>query len=215
MNYSGSGNQERLHRILVTAGIVVVLSVAVVALRFYRLSDMPLGIQNDEGPDGVYALEVLQGEHAVFFPEKGSGRDAVGVYANALSTALFGRTLLAFHLPVAFASAATVFAVFWLGQLLFGRDEESSGVTFWRGLLISGSWSRSVGRFHRPDVSVSGRVASHLSATVSFPEFCPTLVGMEKAKSLGDWAGWHLRWSASLHLQRGPFYTFPFSLSSA
>ena len=107
-------------------------------LRFYRLSDMPPGIQNDEGPEGVYALQVLQGEYAVFFPEKGSGRDAVGVYANALSTALLGRTLLAFHLPVALASAATVFAVFWLGQLLFGRDEESSGVTFWRGLLISG-----------------------------------------------------------------------------
>ena len=133
-----SSDQGRIHRIVVTASIVTILSLAVVMLRFYRLSDMPPGIQNDEGPEGVYALQVLQGEYAVFFPEKGSGRDAVGVYANALSTALLGRTLLAFHLPVALASAATVFAVFWLGQLLFGRDEESSGVTFWRGLLISG-----------------------------------------------------------------------------
>ena len=133
-----SGDRERIHRIVVTAGIVTVLSLAVVLLRFYRLGDLPPGIQNDEGPDGVYALQVLQGEYAVFFPEIGSGRDAVGVYANALSTALLGRTLLAFHLPVALASAATVFAVFWLGQVLFGQDEESSRVKFWRGLLVGG-----------------------------------------------------------------------------
>ncbi len=133
-----SSDQGRIHRIVVTAGIVAVLTFVVVILRFYRLSDMPPGIQNDEGPDGVYALQVLQGDYAVFFPEKGSGRDAVGVYANALSTAILGRTLLAFHLPVALASGATVFAVFWLGQVLFGREEESSGVNRWRGLLIGG-----------------------------------------------------------------------------
>ena len=133
-----SGHSLRTHRHLVTAGIVIVIALAVAMLRLYRLDDMPPGIQNDEGPDGVYALQVLQGEHAVFFPEIGSGRDAVGVYAIALSTALFGRTLLAFHLPVALASVATVFAVFWCGQLLFGRNDESSDTTFWRGLLIGG-----------------------------------------------------------------------------
>ena len=131
-------DRVRLLRTLATTGIVVILSLAVLLLRFYRLGEMPPGIQNDEGPDGVYALQVLQGEHAVFFPEKGSGREAVGVYANALSTSLLGRSLLAFHLPVAVASAATVFAVFWFGQLLFGRDEESSKETVWRGLLIGG-----------------------------------------------------------------------------
>ncbi len=62
----------------------------------------------------------------------------MGVYAVALSTFLLGRTLFSFHLPTAVASAGTVFAVFWLGTLLFGRDEDSGRGTPWRGLLVGG-----------------------------------------------------------------------------
>ena len=135
---TGPANRGKSPWALANVAIIFILGLAVLYLRFYRLSDVPPGIQSDEGPDGVYALQVLQGEHAVFFPELGSGRDAVGVYANALSTAFLGRTLLAFHLPVALASAATVFVLFWLGQLLNGWDENPSAVTRWRGLLIGG-----------------------------------------------------------------------------
>ena len=118
-------------------GILLALTVAVVLLRFYRLAELPPGIHFDEGADGVEALQVLQGEHSVFFPEKASGREAVAVYTIALTTSLLGRTLLAFHLPTALASAGTVFVVFWLGRLLFGRDEKGRP-TPWRGLLIGG-----------------------------------------------------------------------------
>ncbi len=83
----------------------------------------------------MYALQVLQGEHGVFFPEAASGREWMGVYAIALTTSALGRSILAFRLPTALASAATVFAVFWLGRQLFGRDG-SSRPTPWRGLLI-------------------------------------------------------------------------------
>ncbi len=123
--------------VLVTAGILIALALAVVVLRLQRLTDFPQGIQSDEGPDGVYALQVLEGEHAVFFPEAASGREWMGVYTIALTTSFLGRTLLAFRLPTALASAGTVFAVFWLGRLLFGRDENGQA-TPWRGLLIGG-----------------------------------------------------------------------------
>ena len=66
------------------------------------------------------ALRVLQGEHAVFFSEN-NGREGLIVYAIALATSLFGRTALAVRLPTALASAGTVFVLFWLGYLLFGR----------------------------------------------------------------------------------------------
>lgn len=135
---AGQTGGRRLSTATVTVGVLLALALVVLALRFYRLNELPSGIQSDEGPDGVYALQVLQGRHAVFFPEKGSGREAVGVYAVALSTLLLGRTLLSFHLPTAVASAGTVFAVFWLGNLLFGRDEESGRGTPWRGLLVGG-----------------------------------------------------------------------------
>ena len=134
---SMSEQTERRRIRLVTGGILLALALVVVALRLYRIAEIPSGIQSDEGPDGVYALQVLQGEHAIFFPEKASGREAMGVYTIALTTSLLGRTLLAFRLPTALASVGTVFVVFWLGRLLFGRDD-SGRATPWRGLLVGG-----------------------------------------------------------------------------
>ena len=135
---TASTTRPRISPAIVAGGILLALTVAVVLLRFYRLAELPPGIHFDEGADGVEALQVLQGEHSVFFPEKASGREAVAVYMIALTTSLLGRTLLAFHLPTALASAGTVFVVFWLGQLLFGRDENGRGATPWRGLLVGG-----------------------------------------------------------------------------
>ena len=130
--------RDARQRILVaTLGILLALAVAVAALRLQRITEFPQGIQSDEGPDGVYALQVLEGEHAVFFPEAASGREWMGVYTIALTTSFLGRTLLAFRLPTALAGAGAVFVLFWLGRLLFGRDE-SGQETPWRGVLIGG-----------------------------------------------------------------------------
>ena len=131
-----SAKAERLRLSLVSGGIVCALVVAVLILRFHRLNEIPQGLPNDAGLDGVLALQVLQGKHAVFFPVD-QGREASAIYAIALSTALLGRTLLAIHLPTALGSAGMVFVIFWLGRLLFGRDE-SGRATPWRGLLIAG-----------------------------------------------------------------------------
>lgn len=130
--------KDRVLPLLVATGIVFVLALVVVMTRLYRLSDAPPGIINDEGANGVDALQVLQGEHAVFFAEKASGREAMAIYATALATRLLGPSLLAFHLPAALASALTVLVVFWLGLLLFGRDEESGEPRYWRGLMVAG-----------------------------------------------------------------------------
>ncbi|MYJ77507.1 MAG: hypothetical protein F4047_04985, partial [Caldilineaceae bacterium SB0670_bin_27] len=118
---------------LVALAIAIALTVVVVQMRLYRLSDVPYGIINDEGANGVDALQVLQGRHNVFFAEKASGREALAIYATALATHFLGPSLLAFHLPPALASAGAVFAVFWLGLLLFGRDEQSGKPRPWRG----------------------------------------------------------------------------------
>ena len=57
------------------------------------------------------------------------------VYAVALTTSLLGRSVLAMRLPTALASAGTVYAIFWLGRNLFGRDEKGQ-TTPWRGLFV-------------------------------------------------------------------------------
>ena len=133
---AGSERAERLWLKLVTGVILLALAVVVVLLRLQRLDELPPGLNRDEGIDGALALQVLQGEHAIFFPVD-QGREPSAIYALALSTILFGRTLLAMHLPTALGSAGMVFAVFWLGRLLFGRDE-GGRATPWRGLLVGG-----------------------------------------------------------------------------
>ena len=130
--------EERLLLRLVTWGFLLALAAAVVLLRLDRLDELPPGLLGDEDRNGLAALHVLQGEHAVFFPDYGVGREASTVYVLALSTLLFGRTLFAIHLPTALGSAGTVFGVFWIGRLLFGRDEKGEQATPWRGLLIGG-----------------------------------------------------------------------------
>ncbi len=133
---AGSVGTPRHLLTLATGWVLLILFIAVVLLRLFELSENPPGFFFDEGAHGLDALRVLRGEHAVFFPGN-NGREGLVVYTAALSIASLGRTPLAIRLPTALASASTVFAVFWLGQLLFGRDE-TGRATPWRGLLIAG-----------------------------------------------------------------------------
>ncbi|MCZ0941224.1 MAG: hypothetical protein OXJ55_21480 [Caldilineaceae bacterium] len=133
-----TGQDQRLRLVWATGAILVALTLAVVLLRLQRLSELPPRLYNDEGAHGVDALHVLQGEHAVYFTEN-NGREGLIVYAVALTTSLLGTTVLAVRLPTALASAGTVFVVFWLGWLLYGRDDDSQRDTPWRGLLVGGA----------------------------------------------------------------------------
>ncbi|MDE0311315.1 MAG: hypothetical protein OXI52_03550, partial [Caldilineaceae bacterium] len=127
----------RLHLTLLTIGILILLASLALTLRLHRLTELPPGLHHDEGTHGVNALQVMKGEHAPFFPEN-NGREGMIVYAVALATSFLGRTVLAVRLPTALISAGTVFVLFWLGWVLFGRDEHSGRSTPWRGLLIGG-----------------------------------------------------------------------------
>ena len=122
---------------IVLWAILLALFLAVVLLRFQRLGELPPGLYFDEGIHGVDALKVLRGEHAVFFSHEKRKLEGLTAYTIAVATTFLGRTLLAMRLPTALASAGTVFLVFWLGQLLFGRDEFGRP-TPWRGLMVGG-----------------------------------------------------------------------------
>ena len=125
---------ERFPLLWVTGGILLALAVAVAILRFDRLDELPPRLYFDEAAHGVDAVRVLKGEHKIFFPEN-NGREGLIVYAIALATSLLGSTVLAIRLPTALASAGTVYVVFWLGRLLFGRNG-GGRATPWRGLFI-------------------------------------------------------------------------------
>ena len=139
-NTSGAGAESTTEpRILkpAVAVILFVLALAVVTLRFHRLDELPPGLYFDEGANGLDALQVLRGKHSIYFPEN-YGREPLGIYLMALAVSILGRTELAIRVPTALASGGTIFAVFWLGRLLFGRDGNSGRATPWRGLLVGG-----------------------------------------------------------------------------
>jgi len=132
-----SFREKRSSHLIVLWAILLTLTLAVFLLRFQRLSELPPGLYFDEGIHGADALQVLRGEHRVFFAHEDDGLEGMIAYTIALTTTFLGRTLLAVRLPTALASAGTVFVVFWLGQLLFGRDERGQS-TPWRGLIVGG-----------------------------------------------------------------------------
>ena len=176
---AGFARDERLRFILVAGGIVFALALAVVLLRLQHLTELPPALFYDEGAHGVDALRVLRGEHAVFFPEN-NGREGLIVYAIALAISLLERTTLAVRLPTALASAGTVFAVFWLGWLLFRRDESGRDRP-WRGLLVGGVGAGLLA------VSIGQTV---LGRTAFRANFLPFLLSLCLALL---WCGWEQR----------------------
>ena len=156
--------------------ILLALAVVALFLRLYRLHELAPGLKFDEGWNGIYALQVLQGELELIFGDK----EGLGVYLIALTTKLLGRTPLALRLPTALASASTVFVLFWLGRLLFGWDQNGRE-TRWRGLVVgsvaSGMLAVSLGQ------TILGRTSYRGSFLPLLLALCLTLL----------WWGWTRR----------------------
>ena len=155
-----STKNERLHLMLVAGGILFALAVAVVLLASSALKRTSgLGFCHDEAVHGVNALQVLRGEHAVYFPEENDGLEGMMAYAVALAISLLGRTMLAVRLPTALASAGTVrwpararsLSSSGWGISSLEEMRKEGGATPWRGLLGRWGWGWSAGRFHRSD----------------------------------------------------------------
>ena len=210
---AGFTKHERLFLALAAGGIVFALVMAVLLLRLQRLDELPPGIASDEGSNGMDALRVLQGEHAVFYPEKGGGRETLGFYLIALSILFLGRTPLAIHLPSALASSGTILVVFWLGRLFFGRDENGRA-TPWRGLLVGGAGAGllavSIGQ------TVIGRTAYRGNFLPVFLCLCLALLWWGWPRTVQKWGasrgslvahciGGRVCRTAALHLYPGAF----------
>jgi len=110
--------------------LLLVIAVAA-ALRFYRLGEWPPGPYRDEAYNGIDALGVLRGQHALFFPAN-NGREPIYIYLVALSVALLGPSVFALRLPAAIAGTLATLPVYWLGRDWFGRAT---------GLLAAALWA--------------------------------------------------------------------------
>ena len=175
-----SEKHERSRIVLVSGTILLAITVAAVLLRLHRIAEIPPGIFFDEGAHGVDAVQVLQGKHAVFFPDN-SGREALIVYAIALAHSLLGPSILALRLPTALSSAAAVLVLFWTGYVLFGTDEQTGMPRPWRGIFIGGVGAAllAVSLNH----VVLGRLAFRANFLIFLLPLCLALL----------WRGWRQR----------------------
>lgn len=96
---------------------VVVLLVAIF-LRFYGLDSVPSGLHIDEAENELDALAILEGDLPVFLPEN-HGREALFIYLQAVSLAVFGQTDLALRIVAATAGILTIVAAYLLTRRMF------------------------------------------------------------------------------------------------
>jgi len=99
-------------------------------LRLYRLGEWPPGPYRDEAYNGLDALNVLRGQHALFFPAN-NGREPIYIYLVALSLALFGPSTFALRLPAALVGTLAVAPTYLLGRAWFGRAAGLLAALLW------------------------------------------------------------------------------------
>lgn len=117
---------------------MLLILVAAAFLRFYQLGELPPGLYRDEAWNGLDALNVLNGDLALFFPAN-NGREPTYIYLVALGIALFGRTALAIRIGAAVISTLTTLTTYQLGKSWFG----------WRtGLFAAWLWATTVWPIH-------------------------------------------------------------------
>lgn len=112
---------------LIFIGIILISFV----LRFYTLSSVPNGLEQDETSIGYNAYSLLQtgrDEHGevypLYFKAFGEYKLPGYVYASIPSIALFGVNAFAVRLPAALAGVMSVILVFFLVRELFPKRKE-------------------------------------------------------------------------------------------
>jgi 4-amino-4-deoxy-L-arabinose transferase-like glycosyltransferase len=116
--------------------LLVLLTAAV--LRLWQLGDAPPGLYRDEAYNGLDALEVLAGNHSLFFVAN-NGREPLYIYLTSLSVLLFGQTVWALRLSAAIIGIVTTALTYRLAAGWFGRRT---------GLLTAWLWAVTLWPVH-------------------------------------------------------------------
>ena len=98
---------------LILAGLTAVA----VAMRFYRLGDLPAGLHYDEAFNGLDALSLLETpltDWPVFF-DGNSGREPLFIWLSGIAHALFGPSIRTARFVSTLSGALLLPALAWLG----------------------------------------------------------------------------------------------------
>src|SRR5690606_19105670 len=108
---------------------------------FTALDVAPPGLYRDEASNGLDALGVLRGEHAVYFTAN-NGREPAYIYLTALAISLLGPTVVAVRLAAAVVGALGAIPVYLLGRAWFGPVAALFAAWLWAVTL----WPMHLGR---------------------------------------------------------------------
>jgi 4-amino-4-deoxy-L-arabinose transferase-like glycosyltransferase len=126
--------------------VVLLLFLAALGVRTYRLHDLPPGLFADEAAYGLDALSVLDGERPIFFP-RNTGREPLFQYLEAGVISLLGPTPYALRLTAAVIGALAVPAAYWMVRELFWNSPLSKSLALWSALFMAfGYWHISLSR---------------------------------------------------------------------
>jgi 4-amino-4-deoxy-L-arabinose transferase-like glycosyltransferase len=99
---------------------VVALTALAAALRLFSLVDIPPGLYHDEAFNGLDALGILGGEHAIYFAAN-HGREPLFIYLIAATVGALGRTSGALRLASAVCGTLTVPATYLMVRVWFNK----------------------------------------------------------------------------------------------
>lgn len=120
--------------------IVLGLTILALAVRLYRLPELPPGLHYDEAANGVDALDVLSGHFSIFF-ERNYGREPLFIYLQAIAVALLGATPFALRVTSAIIGALTVPAIYWMVKEALTRIRtDARWLALWTALFVTFSY---------------------------------------------------------------------------
>jgi hypothetical protein len=119
--------------------VVLALTGLALAVRLYRLPEIPPGLYIDEAANGVDVLDILNGQFSIFF-ERNNGREPLFIYLQAMVAMLLSPTPFALRLTAALVGAATIPAVYWMVREAFAGEPESYLFAF-HGLDVRAVWT--------------------------------------------------------------------------
>ena len=119
---------------------MVCLFALALALRLFRLPEIPPGLYYDENSNGLDVLDILAGQPSIFL-ERSSGREPFFIYFQALLVWLLGPSAFSLRLASALIGAATVPALYWMVREAFRTSiTHPRRLAFWSALLLATSY---------------------------------------------------------------------------